>query len=92
MVEFKIQKTEYLSRATEQFGKYTTQISLPLQTAAGKGMEYQEIVNSKAGFSTELNSSAAKNRADLHAGVLITGISETTRTRINKLITKALDE
>ena len=92
MVEFKIQKTEYLSRATEQFGKYTTQISLPLRTAAGKGMEYQEIVNSKAGFSTELNSSAAKNRADLHAGALITGISETTRTRINKLITKALDE
>jgi len=92
IVEFKIQKTEYLSRTAEQFEKYTTQISVPLQVAAGKGMEYQEVVNSKSGLSTELNQAAVKNRADLHAGELITKISETSRMRINKLITKALDE
>ena len=92
IAEFKIQKTEYLSRTAEQFEKYTTQISVPLQVAAGKGMEYQEVVNSKSRLSTELNQTAVKNRADLHAGELITKISETSRIRINKLITKALDE
>lgn len=90
--EFKIQKTEYISRAAEQFEKYTIKTSSLLQVAAKQGMDYQAVLNSKSGLSTELNTTAIKNRANLHAGELITGINETTRVRINKLITKALDE
>lgn len=90
--EFNIQKTEYISWAEDQFKDYAIKTSTILQVAGEKGATYQEVINTKAGFSTEINQPSVKNWADLHAGELITGINETTRKRINKLIVKALDE
>lgn len=92
--EFKINKVEWdiIDRDQEISWFYNKDISEFLKFWWTKGAEYQNMLDSKVWLTTDIESTAVKNWADLHSAELISQIDETTRKRLNKLITNALDE
>lgn len=94
MPEFQIKKVEWniVDRDKEFENFYNKNLSDFLEFWWSKGAEYQQMIDSKVWFSMDVQSSAVKNRASVHSAELVSQIDETTKKRLNKLITNALDE